>query len=283
MKGTMQSDYAALDQLNIRDHGDAHEQSAWHRVAISLSHYESFWRTLIVLLTNRIVPVPTDRTTWIRLRDGMPRDYEQLAMQNYSVFQYASRAHDSLAEDRQALAEGRHPHPERFFSSLKSATEQAKSLRNLSLVLLFSLGIRWKFSKQPEDLYQIVGKYRNAFAHHPVLGRGVRQSRELLPPPDRLPDEGKSVLWSDIASIPESEMIDGLDLAQRLLDKFEVFIQKEWNDLSAAFMEARSKPKFQSDLALGPLLPIRIVFPTSVSAGLPGASGSIVLARSNVV
>ena len=60
--------FTGLDVLNIGDHGDARERDIWPTVATALSQYEPFWRTLIVLLTNRIEPNIPVGPKRIRLR-----------------------------------------------------------------------------------------------------------------------------------------------------------------------------------------------------------------------
>jgi hypothetical protein len=53
----MVDQFSSLAVLTIASHGDARERDVWSEVAGELSNYEMFWRELIVMLTNRIVPV----------------------------------------------------------------------------------------------------------------------------------------------------------------------------------------------------------------------------------
>src|SRR4051794_14174062 len=113
----MQELFASLELLSIREHGDARERAVWPMVSASLAAYELFWRSLVVLLTNRIdhsVPVGPE---WIRLRPNIPVEYERLAMHNYSLFYYSAMAYQGIQEDREALSSGKYPHPERVFVS----------------------------------------------------------------------------------------------------------------------------------------------------------------------
>ena len=64
--------FSSLALLTIAGHGDARERDVWPEVAKDLSSYATFWRELIVLLTNRIVPNVADGSEWIRLRPEIP-------------------------------------------------------------------------------------------------------------------------------------------------------------------------------------------------------------------
>jgi hypothetical protein len=49
-----QTDFANLEQLRLLDHGDAIERFYWPKVSRAISEYEDFWKTFVVLLTNRV-------------------------------------------------------------------------------------------------------------------------------------------------------------------------------------------------------------------------------------
>jgi hypothetical protein len=216
----MKDSFTELDVLNIHDHGDARERDIWPTVSIALSKYELFWRTLIVLLTNRIAPsIPVAAAPeWIRLRSTIPCEYEQLAMHNYSMFYFAATARQAIDENHQRLASGGYSHPERAFFALHASVEHAKKLQSLARNILSDLGMQCKFPKHPEPLYETIRLYRHAFTHDPVLGRAIEHGRELLPPQARLRKEKdkKPLLWRDIAAIPTSDMINGLKLEDQL-------------------------------------------------------------------
>lgn len=276
----MEQEFAALDRLNLRDHGDAREREIWSDVGVYLSNYELFWRALIVLLTNRIVPgIPAAAPEWIRLRAEIPCEYERLAMDNYSLIYFAAAARRAIEDDRQRLASGHYPHPERVFSALQTAVENAKELQNRARNILLNLGIRHKFPKHPEDdVYEVIRLYRDAFTHDPMLGRAaVGHGRELLPPPTRLREarkNGKPLLWRDTAVIPAAEMVDGVMLADRLWSALGQFLEEQWASLAAAFMRARKIPKFRVDLGLIRLLPVRCALSTLSHTGTVAASGA---------
>ena len=244
--------FTGLDSLNIRDHGDAREKGIWPKVANTLAAYESFWRTLIVLLTNRIVPdIPPDAPDWIRLRPTVPCAYERLATHDYSLFYFAATARQAIDDDRNCFESGSHPHPERAFSALFAATEHAKKLRHSASEILCGLGIHPNFPKHPERLYRTIRSYRRALTHDPVLGRATDHGRELLPPEERLPNSDKTFLLSrEIATIPASDMVDGFKLQDELWQELAAFLQGQWTALTKAFMEARQSDKFLTDLGL---------------------------------
>lgn len=278
----MADDFSGLSVLTIAAHGDARERDVWPDVAGTLSNYEVFWRELIVLLTNRIVPVVGASPDWIRLRTAIPRPYEQLAMHNYSLFYYAATARRAIDNDCKRLGSPAFPHPERIFAAMQTSVEQAKPLQTIARRILRDIGIEnCRFPRHPQGLYDTIGSYRNAFAHDPVLGRAVDQGRELLPPPDRLPKSRSPMLWRDAATIPTEEMIDGLKLEEDLWQQLAGFLQAQWLSLTDAFIEARKYRQFFEDLGIKGLLPIRCTPPDNFLAGPVSASGTIIVARSD--
>jgi hypothetical protein len=130
----MEDTFTALNVLNIRNHGDARERDTWPTVADALSQYEQFWRTLVVLLTNRIVPnISDDTPEWIRLRSTIPCAYERLVMHNYSLFYFAATARQAINEDRERREAGGYPRPEGVFFALYASVEHAQGLTTTSM------------------------------------------------------------------------------------------------------------------------------------------------------
>jgi hypothetical protein len=272
----MTSSLAGLDDLNLLQHGDLRERDLWSTVSGALSQYEPFWRTLIVLLSNRIEPsVRFGDPAWIQARSMIPRSYEQLAMHNYSLF-YAARARQAIDEDRRHLASGNYPHPEIAFFLLHAAAQHAQELQRIARdEILLHLGIGLPVKPGPGPIYDTIRKYRDAFTHDPVLGRAIDQGRELLPPENRLLKEHeKYPLWRDIATIPASEMVDGLGLEEQLWGRLSAFLQRLWQSLTDAFLQARQCDKFIADLSLADLLPIRSATLTTHTMGASGTSGT---------
>ena len=106
----MSDPFLALDHFTIKDHGDGREKAVWPVVSNELGGYEAFLQALIVLLTNRVDPKIIG-SGWIRLRSGIPREYEKLAMHNYSVLYYAGSARAQMEDDRLRLKMSQHPCP----------------------------------------------------------------------------------------------------------------------------------------------------------------------------
>lgn len=277
----MEDMFTALDDLHLQEHGDARERHVWRNVATALPNYEEFWRTLIVLLTNRIDPSIPFGSVWTRLRSTIPQAYEQLAMHNYSLFYYAAVARQSIDGDRRRLASGDYPHPERVFFALQACIENAKHLQYIARDILRGLLIAPELPRHPGHLYKEIGAYRNAFTHDPVLGRAVDHGRELLPSPELLPRRGRPLLWRDVAAIPSGHMIDCIECEDRCWQGLTTFFQTQWAALTDVFVQARQYPKFLADLGLAAFLPIRLISNTASLAGPSAASGTII-ARSDI-
>jgi len=268
--------------FKLDDHGDSREKALWPEVSIALSQYERFWRGFIVLLTNRIDPNVPVGPAWIRLRSSIPREYEELAMYNYSLFYYAASARGQIEEDRRRMAAKQHPCPERVFFALRACTENEAKLRDRAEKTLKRLQAMLNLPPQPTALYESIRVYRNAFTHNPLLGRGITHGRELLPPQHRLPKKSQLVLWRDVANIPDDEMIDGLAFEERLWQDLAISLQKLWISLTEALVLARQQPQFIADLKISRFLPIQKPSASTSLAGPPAPSGTIIIARSDV-
>ena len=274
-----QNDFVELEQFNLAHHGDAREKAIWLLVSTTLSNYEKFWKAFIVLLTNRIDLAAFSTPEWIRVRNGIPRDYEDLAMSNYTTLYYGALAAEQIRENDSLVATGKHYRPELVFFYLECCIENAQRLHRSASTLL---GPLCRLPKQPQkDCYETVGRYRNAFAHDPVLGRAIAHSRELVPPPHRLPSGKNSnafLRWSEVEQIPVSEMIDCIDCYQQLWSRLAVFLQETWESLTKCFTAVRVEEKIVKDLNLASYLPIRCHAGASAT-NLFAASGTILGSR----
>jgi hypothetical protein len=115
--------------------------------------------------------------------------------------------------------------------------------------------------------------HRDAFTHDPLLGRAIDRGQELLPPENRLPKEqNKYPLWREIATIPVSEMVNGLKLEEDLWQRLSAFLQRLWQSLTKAFLQARECNAFIADLGLADLFPIRSAPLTTLTMGASGTS-----------
>lgn len=275
--------FQELDQLRLNSHGDSREIEMWLYVSDRLSNYERFWRTFVVLLTNRVDPkFQLGTAEWIRMRSGLPREFEDFAMRNYSVYYYAAATTEHIKLNRELLAQGRHCRPELTFALLQICLDNCKAWQSLARDILRRFSVNPRLPKYPEDWYRIVGIYRNAFLHDPILGRAVSHGRECVPPPEKLPRGRKKtdfIRWSEIEHIPTAEMVDCLELLDKIWDGVTSFLQNSWDVLTNAFTQIRTLDTFIEAVGLTRLLPIRLNL-GGLSTAVPfAASGAVILPK----
>ena len=272
-----QTAFQHLQKFHLLEHGDSREREIWPIVSNQLSNYETFWQTVIVLLTNRIDRSKRGTSEWIRLRSGLARPYEDLAMSNYSAFYYAASVIEQMKDNETRISSGKHPRTELVFFYLEMCIENAKRLQRTGRALLGTWGIKCDLPKHPNAHYQVVGAYRNAFAHDPILGRAAAHGRELLPPCSALLKTRKKddfLRWSDTEGIPTDQMIDGLNLQESIWTELAKFLQRTWQTLAIGFLTARDK--FVGEVGLSAFLPISDVTGTFSTASPIAASGTII-------
>jgi hypothetical protein len=275
----LQFDFTSLNELCLRDHGDAIERFYSPKVASSLSEYEIFWKKFIVLLTNRVNP-SLDKD-WIMLRSGLSEKYESLLMANYATFHHCVVAHEQIEIGRKAKAECGFNHLELFFFSAKACLESLKVLQSKAGLLLSSRGIRPRFPQSPDDMIHAITFYRDVFAHRGHLGRGTQHGRDLIPALEHLPGSGKDPksFWSYTMALPEREMTDALDLQAKLWSKLAGYLRGTWKALADAFEQYRLDPAFVHEVGLAAFLPIHAGIATTVMPSMVNpyaASGTIV-------
>lgn len=252
-----------LSAFQLADHGDRRERRLWAFASGELSEYEVFWRTLIVPLTNRVDPtIEFGSESWFRLRRHLPRVYEDVAMSNYSVLYYAASAFEQIGIVRSQIGLNQHSQLELPFFLLQVCVESLKTLHSTSRQLLGRLHAPSNLPKHPEKVYRVIGAYRNAFTHDPVMGRATTHGREMIPPVEMLPRTGANrqfLRWSQTEAIPSERMVDGLLCLEGIWNQLAEFLQKLWSTLSACFEMARTTEAFQretglSSLSSGPLI-----------------------------
>ena len=187
-----QADFTNLDQLRLLDHGDALERYYWAAVSKSLSEYEFFWKSFIVLLTNRVDPLAGN--DWIMLRSGLSEEYESLLIANYSVFYHCVVAHAQIEIGRQTKDKCGFNHPELFFFSAKACLDSLQALQAQAGKCLRDAGLQLSFPKSPDDLIRAITFYRNVFTHRGHLGRGSYHDRDLIPKLKHLPESKKILI-----------------------------------------------------------------------------------------
>ena len=190
---------------------------------------------------------------FLRPRQVKSKTGKRYTPPNYSALYYAASAAEQMKENDARIASERHHRPELVFLYLEICIENAKRLQGTARVLLAGLGVKCKLPKHPDACYQMVGAYRNAFTHDPVLGRAVTHGRELVPPPDMLPRTRRKddfLRWSDTERIPTDQMVDCSKCQEELWEKLSDFLQDTWGTLASAFMTARTKDEFIQDVSL---------------------------------
>ena len=258
--------YDNLDKFNLASHGDRWEQG-WG--SFGLKHfpaYEVFWRRYVVPLTNRIDPeisLSGDRDFWIRLRDNVEKNHEQMAMHNYSVFYYMARATERIDS-------GREERPEDIFSLLDACADNALDFCKVTQKILRDFGAKTNFLPTQENElccardrskgnesgggFVEVKEYRNAILHNPVLGRGIRVTREFLPKREFL--ERVKLSWREAARLKPEQLIDSEQLYSRLLGEIAGFLQETWGALIKELDALRDTDKFKKQWALDKCFPI---------------------------
>lgn len=267
-----QADFTNLDQLRLVDHGDAVERHYWPTVSNSLSEYETFWKTFIVLLTNRVDPF-ADKD-WIMLRTGLSETYESLLIASYSTFYHCVVAHAQIEIGRKAKAERGFNHPELFFFSAKACLENLQALHSQAGRLLRGPAIKLSLPKSPDDLIHAITFYRDVFTHRGHLGRGSQHGRDLIPKLRHLPESKKDPhrLWSYTMALDAQEMTDALDYQSELWEKLGEYLQGMWKGLTDAFVLYRLDDTFVKDAGLAAFLPI---YPSIAGNVMPSLANSL--------
>jgi hypothetical protein len=253
-----QANFDDLKQFELARHGDSLERFYWKSVSGVIPSYQTFWRTFIVLLTNRIDPQAS--RNWIRLRAGIPEPYERLLMANYSVFydMVVSRAQIEAGKD--ALSREGFYHGEPFFFYAKACQENFDSLKSCAQKILIEAGVRKKIPGIPDNpLMAEITAYRNVVAHRPVLGRGIQHGRDMILKYDHLPRSGEpDFTWSGSEAIPGKPMTDLIALQTRLWTELAACLEKAWAALATGFEQFRVTDTFIRAANVNPFLPIRM-------------------------
>jgi hypothetical protein len=205
-------------------------------------------------LTNRVDPtIEFGAESWFRPRRDLPRVYEDVAMSNYSILYYAASASEHIGIVRSQIGMNQHSQLELPFFFLQVCVENVKTLHSTSRQLLGRLHAPCNLPKHPEKVYRVIGAYRNAFTHDPVMGRATTHGREMIPPVEMLPRRGANrqfLRWSQTEAIPSEQMVDGLLCLEGIWNQLTEFLQKLSCALSACFETARATETFQRETGL---------------------------------
>jgi hypothetical protein len=225
-----------LESFNLLDHGDRHERERWPLVRDRFGNYEIFWRRYVVPLTNRVcgLPVPDD-TSWIRVRNDIPPEWEKIAVCHYSVFYHLSRAAERRIEQTK-LEPGKPTHPEDAISLLQTCCENVSDFYD-ALRAVNGAAVNYLPRQLPNAFplfFRKIDVYRNLLIHNPVLGRGEKDGETLLP---RLPDDPKGFdawknrfrfSWRAVEILDAENLISAQVLLKALEDELARYFDQAW-------------------------------------------------------
>lgn len=269
--------YENLNAYSLLAHGDTFESERWPLVKDRFPRYEVFWRSYVVLLTNRINPsiFQTD-PSWIRLRTSMPPRFEKLAVCHYSVFYYASRACERRTESNlhKEKANNARIAVEDVFYLLQTCTENLTfffdAIRDIANDFGIALdGLSEQLQKRSP--FKEINAYRNLLLHNPVLGRKMTDSETFLPGlPEDVQDAEKyfepfKFSWNAVGNLSDDKFIPASTLLENLENGLLSYLDDKWGIAIEGIEKIRKTDKFKTILKLNPFLPL----------GAPALAGTV--------
>lgn len=257
-------DQTSLDQFELGRHGDRRERDLWPLVSKRFPSYEVFWRRIIVPLTHRIDPrVARQDDRWIRLRPGIPSQYEQLSMAQYSVFHHLGRALKRLSEDATVFE-----NPEDVFFLLDSIGDNFRRFMEAMNTLgkdcakpIFDAGAIQQFPRGFEPFPEI-SAYRDVLLHNPVLGRGIEVGRIYVPRwsanKSESPLEIGKTSWREAEKLSRDNLISTSVLLERLVTEVCALLETCWGVAIKAIGELPFQAKMVKVLGLDEYPPLRV-------------------------
>lgn len=236
-------EFANLETFRLVDHGDGREREWWPLLAETFPNYEIFWRRYVVPFTNRVSDsIRPESHTWYRVRSGIPRRWELLAVSHYSVFYFAGRAVAKLREPAKL-------YPEDIAYLLESSGENALHFFEAVQDVLSDLDVRLSLPRQyPRDfpeVFQSISAYRNAMLHNPVLGRAERHGSEYLPTKAALGKvQERGFLWSAVEALDDSEFTEARKLFNGYAREAVQYLNSRWGEIIAILDNKRGSEKF---------------------------------------
>jgi len=94
---------SSTKEYSLKNHGDGAERIYCDRIINDFPNYEKFWH-FIVPWTNRDILPETD-PNWLKFRDGIPPDLEELFMAHYSVFRCLVFFLDEIGHSRKVIGD----------------------------------------------------------------------------------------------------------------------------------------------------------------------------------
>jgi hypothetical protein len=202
-------------------------------------NYEIFWRLYVVPLTNRVCgPPAAEDTSWIRVRDDIPTEWEKLAVCHYSVFYHLSRTSERRIEQTEAKP-GEPTHPEDVIYLLQTCCENVSDFYD-AVRAVGGRVVNYLPRQLPNDfplVFKKIDAYRNLLIHNPVLGRGEKDGETLLP---RLPEDPKlfgdwknrfRFSWRAVEALDAGGMEPANVLLKTFEDELAEYLDQVWVQL----------------------------------------------------
>jgi hypothetical protein len=266
-----------LDSFDLDTHGDCNEIEFWPLLRDRFPSYELLWRRLIVPLTCRIDRQSADDPSRsIEFRDGIPANYEAMAMAHYSVYYFLGRAARRFAEDRSAQES-----PEDVLFLLDSVSDNFVLFRDSMNAIAGDCGLQVfdaTYHRFPRgfDPFEEIGDYRDTLLHNPVVIKAKVGEQTYIPRwianKSESPLEEARISWRAGRTLPASALVSTSDLLRRLIDQACGSLEIYWKLAIAAV----GKPAFQQKLVrttgLRELFPLQL--PTMFEHLPPAPSGT---------
>jgi len=242
------------DQFNLTQHGDAYERLWWPLLENHFPEWQQFWIHHIVPLTNRIDKSLKGKPEELFLRrdELIDKDVERMVMAHYSVFYFLGRASVVILTEP-------HLFPEDAFIFLQTACENALTLlTNFTIQLGPKLGVEDKYLSPMSDRYlslasgktvlenqypfKQIKAYRNAFIHHPRMGRNPHLPWEFIP---KYKELGRSTSsWGYVQNLPEDGFENARDYLQKIRIDLLVKLNGVWKQVRVALDSVRKSDRY---------------------------------------
>lgn len=281
------ADFRYLDSFNILSHGDPFERGAWHLVSKEFPNYEVFWRKYIVILTNRVdTSVPASSPQWILTREGVPDEYEKMAMCHYSIFCHLVRAIEGMEGTPHASIED-------TFYLLDSCCDNVCLFFQSINRIVYNLGGPDNLMPTQKNRFpDVVGEiadYRNTMLHNPLIGRVQGETGEFVPKRAFL--NAVKFSWRKAHRLTQEQMINSRELLSTLRAQLLQYLQEQWGTIVKVLDGLRAKPKYKQIMrvdrflhVLAPEVTVTFTQPHAASGtlvGSPTASAMIVSSATN--
>jgi hypothetical protein len=284
------TEYENLNAFSLLVHGDNFECERWGLVKDRFPCYEVFWRSYVVLLTNRINPaIPQSDPSWIRLRPDIPSRFEKLAVCHYSVFYYASRASERRIESKlhKDNANSARLAVEDVFYLLQTCAENLSFFFEAIRDIASDFGI--PLDGLPEQVpkrfpFREINAYRNLLLHNPVLGRKISANETFLPnlPESVLDAEAYfapfNFSWKAIENLPPDRFIAASTLLENIENGLLGYLDDKWRIAIKCVEKIRETDKFKTILKLNRFVPVAAPAVGTTTQPL-AASGTFVIPK----